>query len=52
LTRRRKALWAVLILLTAILIAAYASFPVVVRRLLTGPTLPAGSTVADAALRP
>jgi hypothetical protein len=39
LTRRRKALWAVLILLTAILVAAYASFPVVVRRLLTGPTL-------------
>lgn len=38
-TRRRKALWAVLIFLTAGVVAVYASFPVVVRRLLAGPKL-------------
>ena len=38
-TRRRKALWAVLIFLTALVVAGYAAYPVVVRKLLTGPKL-------------
>lgn len=38
-TRRRKALWAALVLLLAAGLAAYASLPLVVRRLLTGPKL-------------
>jgi len=38
-TRRRKALWAVLIFFTALVVAGYAAYPVVVRKLLTGPTL-------------
>lgn len=38
-TRRRKALWAVLILLTAGIVGGYATLPLVVRRLLTGPQL-------------
>ena len=38
-TRRRKALWAVLIFLTTGIVGAYAALPAVVRRLLTGPQL-------------
>jgi hypothetical protein len=38
-TRRRKALWAILILLTTAVVAVFASLPAVARRLLTGPKL-------------
>ncbi|HWZ84831.1 MAG TPA: hypothetical protein VN032_01435 [Thermoanaerobaculia bacterium] len=36
---RRKALWAVLLVLTALVAGGYAALPLVVRRLLTGPRL-------------
>ncbi|HEY1434002.1 MAG TPA: hypothetical protein VGG65_01425, partial [Thermoanaerobaculia bacterium] len=38
-TGRRKALWAALILLVAAIVGVYASLPLVVRKLLTGPKL-------------